>query len=150
MYRGSYTIHDVFLTGNILDEIVEEGGIQSPCSTNALDSGARFCDPNVSFCDSGWIGPNFGITGFDNIGFAMLTVFQCVTMEGWTDVLYFVSTTKCFILVENTLVVKRHYCTIIFNIYKFRIIKYSNVSIYNNKHIINIININIWVKYCAN
>jgi voltage-dependent calcium channel L type alpha-1D len=42
-------------------------------------------------CDKGWEGPNYGITNFDNIGLAMLTVFQCVTMEGWTDMLYFVS-----------------------------------------------------------
>ncbi|KAJ8664791.1 hypothetical protein QAD02_006453 [Eretmocerus hayati] len=35
-----------------------------------------------------WAGPNFGITNFDNFGLAMLTVFQCVTLEGWTDVLY--------------------------------------------------------------
>ena len=40
-----------------------------------------------------WEGPNFGITSFDNIGFAMLTVFQCVTMEGWTPILYWVSKT---------------------------------------------------------
>jgi hypothetical protein len=39
-------------------------------------------------CRDGWIGPNDGITNFDNFGFAMLTVFQCITMEGWTDVLY--------------------------------------------------------------
>lgn len=37
-----------------------------------------------------WEGPNFGITSFDNIGFAMLTVFQCITMEGWTSILYWV------------------------------------------------------------
>uniref|UniRef100_A0A6I8QVB7 Voltage-dependent R-type calcium channel subunit alpha n=1 Tax=Xenopus tropicalis TaxID=8364 RepID=A0A6I8QVB7_XENTR len=35
-----------------------------------------------------WIGPNDGITQFDNILFAVLTVFQCITMEGWTTVLY--------------------------------------------------------------
>lgn len=35
-----------------------------------------------------WEGPNYGITNFDNFGLAMLTVFQCVTLEGWTDVLY--------------------------------------------------------------
>nr|XP_055036989.1 probable voltage-dependent N-type calcium channel subunit alpha-1B isoform X5 [Misgurnus anguillicaudatus] len=39
-------------------------------------------------CDEYWKGPNFGITNFDNILFAILTVFQCITMEGWTDVLY--------------------------------------------------------------
>jgi hypothetical protein len=35
-------------------------------------------------------GPNFGITSFDNILYAMLTVFQCITMEGWTTLLYWV------------------------------------------------------------
>lgn len=39
-------------------------------------------------CSLYWEGPNFGITNFDNFGLAMLTVFQCVTLEGWTDVLY--------------------------------------------------------------
>lgn len=38
-----------------------------------------------------WIWKNVtGITNFDNIGFAMLTVFQCVTMEGWTPIMYWV------------------------------------------------------------
>ena len=32
-----------------------------------------------------------GITSFDNIGLAMLTTFQCVTMEGWTPIMYWVN-----------------------------------------------------------
>ncbi|KAF7267149.1 hypothetical protein GWI33_019639 [Rhynchophorus ferrugineus] len=39
-------------------------------------------------CKDEWEGPNSGITNFDNFGLAMLTVFQCITLEGWTDVLY--------------------------------------------------------------
>ncbi|XP_066152799.1 muscle calcium channel subunit alpha-1 isoform X1 [Euwallacea fornicatus] len=39
-------------------------------------------------CGLDWEGPNAGITNFDNFGLAMLTVFQCITLEGWTDVLY--------------------------------------------------------------
>lgn len=39
-------------------------------------------------CKLYWDGPNSGITNFDNFGLSMLTVFQCVTLEGWTDVLY--------------------------------------------------------------
>uniref|UniRef100_A0A8D9A768 Voltage-dependent L-type calcium channel subunit alpha n=1 Tax=Cacopsylla melanoneura TaxID=428564 RepID=A0A8D9A768_9HEMI len=39
-------------------------------------------------CSGYWEGPNKGITNFDNFGLAMLTVFQCITLEGWTDVLY--------------------------------------------------------------
>jgi hypothetical protein len=30
----------------------------------------------------------FGYTNFDNIGFALLTIFQCITMEGWVEVMY--------------------------------------------------------------
>ena len=37
------------------------------------------------------ISPESTHTSFDNIVFAMLTVFQCVTMEGWTPILYWVS-----------------------------------------------------------
>uniref|UniRef100_A0A8C1EDE4 Voltage-dependent N-type calcium channel subunit alpha n=1 Tax=Cyprinus carpio carpio TaxID=630221 RepID=A0A8C1EDE4_CYPCA len=54
-----------------------------PCGK---DLPARIC-PNGTVCGN-WTGPNFGITNFDNILFAILTVFQCITMEGWTDVLY--------------------------------------------------------------
>uniref|UniRef100_UPI00358DF37F voltage-dependent L-type calcium channel subunit alpha-1D-like n=1 Tax=Myxine glutinosa TaxID=7769 RepID=UPI00358DF37F len=50
----------------------------------------RVCLGNNTECRGGWEGPNHGITNFDNFGFAMLTVFQCITLEGWTDVLYWV------------------------------------------------------------
>ncbi|XP_073397287.1 voltage-dependent N-type calcium channel subunit alpha-1B [Dendrobates tinctorius] len=49
---------------------------------------AKTCDNTTSECRLYWKGPNFGITNFDNILFAVLTVFQCITMEGWTDILY--------------------------------------------------------------
>ncbi|KAG9350848.1 hypothetical protein JZ751_024737, partial [Albula glossodonta] len=49
--------------------------------------GSRDCPLNYT-CTDNWIGPNDGITQFDNILFALLTVFQCITMEGWTTVLY--------------------------------------------------------------
>jgi len=42
-------------------------------------------------CREYWEGPNHGITNFDNFGLSLLTVFQCVTLEGWTDVLYWVN-----------------------------------------------------------
>ena len=42
-------------------------------------------------CKEYWEGPQWGITCFDNFGQAMLTVFQCITLEGWTDMLYWVS-----------------------------------------------------------
>ncbi|XP_053148849.1 voltage-dependent L-type calcium channel subunit alpha-1F isoform X3 [Hemicordylus capensis] len=57
----------------------------SPC---AFSGHGRECTVNNSECRGRWEGPNGGITNFDNFFFAMLTVFQCITMEGWTDVLY--------------------------------------------------------------
>ncbi|XP_045392011.1 voltage-dependent L-type calcium channel subunit alpha-1S [Lemur catta] len=60
----------------------------SPCAR--MGSGRR-CTINGSECRGGWPGPNHGITHFDNFGFSMLTVYQCITMEGWTDVLYWVN-----------------------------------------------------------
>ncbi|GFR95347.1 voltage-dependent L-type calcium channel subunit alpha, partial [Elysia marginata] len=59
-----------------------------PCSTNPKSYGAFRCQEGISECLPDWRGPNSGITSFDNIGYAMLTVFQCITMEGWTNVLY--------------------------------------------------------------
>uniref|UniRef100_G3UIK5 Voltage-dependent N-type calcium channel subunit alpha n=1 Tax=Loxodonta africana TaxID=9785 RepID=G3UIK5_LOXAF len=55
-----------------------------PCGKEAP---ARLCEEDME-CREYWPGPNFGITNFDNILFAVLTVFQCITMEGWTDILY--------------------------------------------------------------
>ncbi|XP_051499718.1 LOW QUALITY PROTEIN: voltage-dependent L-type calcium channel subunit alpha-1F-like, partial [Apus apus] len=57
----------------------------SPC---AFSGHGRACLQNNTECRGRWEGPNGGITNFDNFFFAMLTVFQCITMEGWTDVLY--------------------------------------------------------------
>ncbi|KAG7222211.1 hypothetical protein INR49_016625 [Caranx melampygus] len=58
----------------------------APCAPDTAYG--RHCTQNGTLCKMGWEGPNDGITNFDNFAFAMLTVFQCITMEGWTDVLY--------------------------------------------------------------
>uniref|UniRef100_A0A8C4YDT6 Voltage-dependent L-type calcium channel subunit alpha n=1 Tax=Gopherus evgoodei TaxID=1825980 RepID=A0A8C4YDT6_9SAUR len=60
----------------------------SPCAPQSAHG--RQCQ-NGTECKPGWEGPKHGITNFDNFAFAMLTVFQCITMEGWTDVLYWVN-----------------------------------------------------------
>ncbi|EDW57606.2 uncharacterized protein Dvir_GJ18055 [Drosophila virilis] len=52
--------------------------------------GVGYACPEGMKCYGNWPGPNYGITNFDNFGLAMLTVFQCVTLEGWTDVLYYI------------------------------------------------------------
>uniref|UniRef100_A0A3Q1G910 Voltage-dependent L-type calcium channel subunit alpha n=1 Tax=Acanthochromis polyacanthus TaxID=80966 RepID=A0A3Q1G910_9TELE len=60
----------------------------TPC---AVSGHGRHCLVNGTVCREGWQGPNNGITNFDNFLFAMLTVFQCITMEGWTEVLYWMN-----------------------------------------------------------
>ncbi|XP_044763152.1 muscle calcium channel subunit alpha-1 isoform X2 [Coccinella septempunctata] len=60
-----------------------------PCSMENETSGFNCTDVGETYvCKTGWSGPNNGITTFDNFGLSMLTVFQCITLEGWTDVLY--------------------------------------------------------------
>ncbi|XP_011879621.1 PREDICTED: voltage-dependent calcium channel type A subunit alpha-1-like isoform X6 [Vollenhovia emeryi] len=84
LHKTCYSIKDISI-------IIKEGDQPSPCSAdnkNDAPPGAHVCDANVSTCMDHWEGPNSGITSFDNIGFAMLTVFQCITMEGWTAILY--------------------------------------------------------------
>uniref|UniRef100_A0A3Q4GAI7 Voltage-dependent L-type calcium channel subunit alpha n=1 Tax=Neolamprologus brichardi TaxID=32507 RepID=A0A3Q4GAI7_NEOBR len=69
---------------NLTATIAEEK--PAPCAPDGAYG--RHCKHNGTQCRVGWEGPNDGITNFDNFAFAMLTVFQCITMEGWTDVLY--------------------------------------------------------------
>ncbi|KYQ52756.1 Voltage-dependent calcium channel type D subunit alpha-1 [Trachymyrmex zeteki] len=67
---------------NITDEIMDD---PVPCGSGGFQcyqTGAYYCSKQF------WEGPNYGITNFDNFGLSMLTVFQCITLEGWTDVLY--------------------------------------------------------------
>lgn len=74
-------------TGELVDD-------PTPCG------GAYIC-PNGEVCRIYWDGPNFGITNFDNFGLAMLTVFQCITLEGWTDMLYYVSDCIVFLAQDS-------------------------------------------------
>ncbi|XP_067392329.1 voltage-dependent L-type calcium channel subunit alpha-1C isoform X6 [Emydura macquarii macquarii] len=79
MHKTCYSVQ-----GGLTDTPADED--PSPCAPPQLAHG-RQCQ-NGTECKPGWEGPRHGITNFDNFAFAMLTVFQCITMEGWTDVLY--------------------------------------------------------------
>ncbi|XP_052754604.1 LOW QUALITY PROTEIN: voltage-dependent calcium channel type A subunit alpha-1 [Galleria mellonella] len=84
LHKTCYTLEDI-------SEIMNDGDNPTPCNAddeNLAPYGANVCKYNKSTCLEKWVGPNRGITSFDNIGFAMLTVFQCITMEGWTAILY--------------------------------------------------------------
>ncbi|XP_028265127.1 voltage-dependent L-type calcium channel subunit alpha-1D [Parambassis ranga] len=72
--------------------VIQSGALAEEEPTPCAVSGhGRRCLLNGTACREGWQGPNNGITNFDNFLFAMLTVFQCITMEGWTDVLYWMN-----------------------------------------------------------
>ncbi|KAG6449276.1 muscle calcium channel subunit alpha-1 isoform X2 [Manduca sexta] len=71
-------------TGNMMDNptpCVKDGDVGYRCKADEI-------------CKGDWEGPNDGITSFDNIGYAMLTVFQCITLEGWTDIMYAIANVK--------------------------------------------------------
>uniref|UniRef100_A0A1A9VUM1 Ion transport domain-containing protein n=1 Tax=Glossina austeni TaxID=7395 RepID=A0A1A9VUM1_GLOAU len=91
-YSG--TLHKTCYSLEDPNKPVKEGESETPCNSDKeadKSGGAYVCNYNTSMCLEKWDGPNSGITSFDNIGFAMLTVFQCITMEGWTAILYWVN-----------------------------------------------------------
>lgn len=73
----------------------DESGVGEINGYNCGELGTNFT------CHGYWDGPNSGITNFDNFGLSMLTVFQCITLEGWTDVLYSVSIGTRFDLINH-------------------------------------------------
>ena len=54
-----------------------------------LCGGVYQCDSAAGhFCAQSRANPN-NVTNFDNILWAFATIFQCITLEGWVDVMYF-------------------------------------------------------------
>lgn len=47
--------------------------------------GGNAC-PEGFFCGKMNVNPNYEVTNFDNIFWALLVVFQCITLEGWSDI----------------------------------------------------------------
>ncbi|XP_074972094.1 voltage-dependent L-type calcium channel subunit alpha-1S-like isoform X3 [Phalacrocorax aristotelis] len=86
LFKGKMHKTCYYLGTDVIATVVSEK--PAPCTSSGH---GRHCTINGTECRSGWPGPNDGITHFDNFGFAMLTVYQCITMEGWTEVLYWVN-----------------------------------------------------------
>ena len=70
------------LTAHVL--LVEDD--ERACATSKMHWEGYFC-PTGQMCLKG-NNPNYGITHFDNIGYAWLAIFQCITLEGWTPIMY--------------------------------------------------------------
>ncbi|XP_075030055.1 voltage-dependent L-type calcium channel subunit alpha-1S isoform X3 [Calonectris borealis] len=86
LFKGKMHKTCYYLGTDVIATVASEK--PAPCTSSGH---GRHCTINGTECRSGWPGPNDGITHFDNFGFAMLTVYQCITMEGWTEVLYWVN-----------------------------------------------------------
>ena len=55
--------------------------------TNTSMSWLGYLCPEGMMCLKAF-NPNSGITHFDNIAHSWLTIFQCITLEGWTPIMY--------------------------------------------------------------
>lgn len=67
-------------------EVIDEESI-CQTETDLCDEGT-FCSHTDPLTGELNINPAYDILGFDDFGSAMLTVFVCTTLEGWTDVMY--------------------------------------------------------------
>uniref|UniRef100_A0AAQ6IKB6 Ion transport domain-containing protein n=1 Tax=Anabas testudineus TaxID=64144 RepID=A0AAQ6IKB6_ANATE len=47
-------------------------------------------------CRAGDLNPHMGSTHFDSIGYAWITIFQVVTMEGWSEIMFYIMDTDSF------------------------------------------------------
>ena len=59
--------------------LLDDGGEEVIC-------GALVC-PVGYYCGKKTLNPNYDVTNFDNIFWALLNVFQCITLEGWSEIM---------------------------------------------------------------
>ena len=64
---------------NTGDALLDTEGIEVLC-------GYAEC-PTGYYCGKKTLNPNNDVTNFDNIFWALLNVFQCITLEGWSDIM---------------------------------------------------------------
>lgn len=81
-----FAIAGLQMFGGLLKQrcISIQNGTVHPNDLICGDTGAG-C-PGGYFCGKGSENPNYGVTNFDNLFYSFLAVFQCVTLEGWSDV----------------------------------------------------------------
>jgi len=74
------------------DSETYEQGVQG-CAPGLPEGEPCTSRKNIPWCEGselGYIYPETEFINFDTIGGAILLIFQCMTMEGWTDVMYYV------------------------------------------------------------
>ena len=70
----------------------DTGPVLKLCSTEGTRGGGRSC-PADYVCQASPGAPNYGFTSFDSVQLAYLTIFQCMTQQGWSDVMYWAKQT---------------------------------------------------------
>lgn len=60
--------------------MLDEFGDEKICGNEASCGENQFCGKRI-------MNPNYDVTNFDNIFWALLAIFQCVTLEGWSDMM---------------------------------------------------------------
>eukprot|EP01028_Stygiella_incarcerata_P002857 TRINITY_DN1544_c0_g1_i1.p1 TRINITY_DN1544_c0_g1~~TRINITY_DN1544_c0_g1_i1.p1 ORF type:complete len:1709 (-),score=377.65 TRINITY_DN1544_c0_g1_i1:1118-6244(-) len=56
----------------------------------SLESNTGRKCPSQTSCLQISSNPNLGVTSFDHMASATLTLFQCITLEGWSDIMYLI------------------------------------------------------------
>lgn len=73
----------VISTGKLWEPPV--GELTGLCSTA---EGSGFICPAGTICGNTGVNPNSGVTSFDNILVAWVTIIQVISLEGWVDIMY--------------------------------------------------------------
>ena len=71
---------------NITAAVLLADDDEQTCTNTSTHWPGYFC-PDGQMCLKAE-NPNYGITSFDNIEYSWLTIFQCITLEGWTPIMY--------------------------------------------------------------
>ena len=71
---------------NLTAAVLLEDNSEQTCTNVSMHWEGYHC-PAGQMCLKA-MNPNRGITHFDNIAHAWLTIFQCITLEGWTPLMY--------------------------------------------------------------
>jgi hypothetical protein len=71
---------------NLTAAVLLETDAEQTCTNTSLNWPGHTCGVGQMCLKAN--NPNRGITHFDNIWYAWLTIFQCITLEGWTPIMY--------------------------------------------------------------
>ncbi|QDZ20321.1 voltage-gated calcium/sodium channel protein [Chloropicon primus] len=74
-----YITEPAELCGNTIDDAGDQKGFECPTGIGGVQH----------VCKDDFRNPNFGYTNFDDFGATLLTLFQCLTLENWDDVMFY-------------------------------------------------------------